>query len=960
MIMLKNWILLMLLFGNLTVLGQYYNGGQDRAALKWRKIDSQHFEVIFPKGFEYQAEKVVHLLEKSYELTSKTLNHQPKHISVILHTETVKSNAFLGWAPSRIEMFTTPHQGIYAQDWLEQLAIHEYRHMVQLSKLESEMPRLLRILFGEQAAAMLTAMYLPFWFIEGDAVAVETGLSTSGRGRLPEFHRELRAQALEKGFFTYDKAYMGSYKDHVPNHYQMGYFMVAGSRALFNDSIWEDVLQHVARNPFSLNAFDRGLKKTIGMKKVALYETVFQSLKINWMEQDQQITPTSNKILSPGKEVYTDYRFVYPLNDSTFFAEKMSLNDIDRFVVIDHFGREEKVFTPGYHFEESVGVRDHQVAWVERMPHIRWFHADYSLLRIFDFKQKKLQEFKMKTKLFAPSFSPDMKRLAVVEADELYQFFLTIIDVETGIILKRITTLENDFLITPSWSSNNEDVLVVALRNNQKGIMRINVENQLIDIVLPFGHYEIKRPLELDDHIYFIAGFEGIDNIYRVNNSGICERVVQSRFGIGDHAYLSGNIYYSNYTASGFQFVVSKLDSLHVEKVNLNSETKPFQLAEILTQQENGPAIFDEKEAGIFQAKPYKKWQHLINVHSWAPLAIQPATYSVYPGVSVMSQNMLSTSEFSAGYRYRWQDEQGEFFLNYSYLGWLPVVEIETTSGSRDSYYYELVHYRDANNQQIRVDTLQKDFVWQETNFVLRTSLPINLSKGKHYRRIQPRLKYQFSSIGADERAHAAFPKGNYQSLEAGLYYHHLLQAAAQDVQPDFGFMIDFSYSSSLSGVVDFGSLFALSNLIFLPGFHKNHGFTVYNAYQSKSAKEYGFSDRIRFPRGHYHIMNDQMYSAGIDYELPVWYPDMQLWGLFYLKRMRLKVFYDQAWYRGTSTIDQQIFPYNGTLKSTGLEVAFDSHLFRFIAPLELGFRTSYLFNQQFKTDFLFNITFTL
>ncbi|MBN2806475.1 MAG: hypothetical protein JXR22_07430 [Prolixibacteraceae bacterium] len=958
--MLKNWILFILLFSTLAVSGQYYNGGQDRAALKWKKIDSQNFEVIFPEGFEKQAEKVVQLLEKSYTVTTKTLNHQPKHISVVLHTETVKSNAFLGWAPSRIEMFTTPHQGIYAQDWLEQLAIHEYRHMVQLSKLESEMPRLLRILFGEQAAAMLTAMYLPFWFIEGDAVAVETGLSTSGRGRLPEFHRELRAQTLEKGIFSYDKAYLGSYNDHVANHYQMGYFLVGGTRAMFSDSVWSDVLQHVAQKPFSLNAFDRGLKKTIGKKKVALYDTVFQTFQTEWMKQDQLIEPSPNQVLSPVPNVYTDYRFVYPLTDSTYFAEKISMDDVDHFVIIDQRGLEKKIFTPGYHFEESVGVRKHQLAWVERMPHVRWFHADYSLLRIFDLEQKTLREFKMRTKLFAPSFSPDMKHLAVIEADELYQFFLTIIDAETGKIVKRIKTPDNDFLITPSWSSQMHEVLLVALRNNQKGILKINTENQQIDVVLPFGHYEIKRPVQQDDHIYFIAGFEGIDHIYRVNSEGLCERVIQSRFGIGDHAYRSGNVYYSNYTANGFQFVMSCLDSLNIEKVNLNNVEMPFPLAEILTEQEGGPAIFNERETGNYRLEPYNKGQNLFNIHSWAPLAIQPSTYSVYPGVSLMSQNMLSTSELTAGYRYRWQDEQGEFYMNYTYLGWLPLIEVETSTGSRDSYYYELIHYRDANNQLIQVDTLQKDFKWRESNFLLRASLPINLSKGKHYRRLQPRLKYQFSNIAADERAHANFPKGNYQSLEAGLYYHHLLQTAAQDIQPDFGFMIDMSYNSSLAGVINFGSLFAVSNLIYLPGIQKNHGITVYNGYQSKSDTEYGFSDRIRFPRGHQHIMNKQMYSGGIDYERPVWYPDKQLLGLIYLKRMRLKGFYDQSWYRGSSTIDQEQFPYSGTLRSTGVEIAFDSHLFRFIAPVELGFRTSYLFNQQFKFDFLFNITFTL
>lgn len=959
-IMSKKWILTFLLFYAFNVSGQYFNAGQDRASLKWAKISTSNFEVIFPEGFEFQARRVVALLEKSYEVTSKSLQHHPKKISVVLHTETVKSNAFLGWAPSRIEMYTTPHQGTYAQDWLEQLAIHEYRHMVQVSKIESEMPKLLRFLFGEQAAALLTAMYLPFWLIEGDAVAAETGLSTSGRGRQPDFHRELRAQLIEKGLFSYDKAYLGSYRDNVPNHYEMGYFLAGGSRAMFGKTIWDEVLNHVARHPFSLNAFNRGLKKSIGLNKIQLYDTVFQTLKAEWINLDEQILPSEHYLLSPNSNNYTNYRYIYPLSDSTFFAEKNSMSDVNRFVMIDQKGREQHVFTPGYHFDESVTVRNSIVAWIERMPHIRWHHADYSLLRIYDLEEKILHEYKLKTKLFAPAFSPDMKQIAVVEADEKFQFFLTIIDVETGQILKRIPSPANSFLITPSWMSNGNEVLVVALHNNQKGIIKINIEKQQSEEVFPFDSYEIKRPFEQDNYIYFIAGFEGIDNIYRITQNGECEKVVQARFGVADHALRTNYLYYSNYTANGFQLVRSPLNALEISPFSLDTLKTVFPIAEVLTEQEGGPVVFDNLQADSLQITPYKKWQNLFKVHSWAPLAIIPSAYSAYPGASILSQNILSTSEFSGGYRYRWQDRQGEFYLNYAYMGLFPVFEIEANTGSRNSYYYQIMQYLDEHQQLVRSDTIRKDFKWQESNLMFRASLPLNLSKGKHYRRLQPRVRYQFSHIVSDGRAHDQFPEGIYQRLETGLYYHHLLQAAAQDVQPNYGFILDMSYQIALTGPVDFGKLIAFSNLIYLPGLHKNHGISLYNGYQNKSTSEYTYSDRIRFPRGHQHIINNEMYSAGIDYELPLCYPDVQLLGLVYLKRLRMKVYYDQAWYKGINVINQINYPYQGSIRSTGIELAFDSHLMRFIAPIEFGIRGSYLFNKQFKADLLFNITFSI
>ena len=190
------FLFLILLFSS-CLYAQYFNDGQDRGAIKWRQIHTENFIVIYPEDFENKATRVSSLLEKAYLSVPKSLNHKPKKVTVVLHTETVKSNAFMGWCPSRIEMYVTPHQNIYSQDWLEQLSIHEFRHVVQVSKLEEEMPRLLKYIFGEHAAALLAGFCCHFGLLK-DAVAAETGLSNSGRGRYPDFIRELKSNLSKR------------------------------------------------------------------------------------------------------------------------------------------------------------------------------------------------------------------------------------------------------------------------------------------------------------------------------------------------------------------------------------------------------------------------------------------------------------------------------------------------------------------------------------------------------------------------------------------------------------------------------------------------------------------------------------------------------------------------------------------------------------------------------------------
>ena len=190
---------------------QFFQTGQDPSCIQWRQINTPEFQVIYPEDFEKEAQRLVFILTKTYEYGTKTMAVEPKKLSVVLHTYTSNSNGLVAWAPKRMELYTTPNQKIYSQDWLEQLALHEFRHLLQMDKIQSELPFLLKMILGEQATAMVTGLYLPLWLMEGEAVVAETAQSQSGRGRSASFSMEYRAQLTENGKYSYDKAYLVSY-----------------------------------------------------------------------------------------------------------------------------------------------------------------------------------------------------------------------------------------------------------------------------------------------------------------------------------------------------------------------------------------------------------------------------------------------------------------------------------------------------------------------------------------------------------------------------------------------------------------------------------------------------------------------------------------------------------------------------------------------------------------------------
>ena len=132
-------------------LTQYYSSGQDPASIKWMQIKTEYFQIIFPQGYEENAQFAANVLEFAYAEVVKSMKIKPKKISVLLHTSSVLSNGVTAWAPKRLDLFMTPPQDTYADSWINQLAIHELRHVIQINKLNTGLTKILSILFGEQA-----------------------------------------------------------------------------------------------------------------------------------------------------------------------------------------------------------------------------------------------------------------------------------------------------------------------------------------------------------------------------------------------------------------------------------------------------------------------------------------------------------------------------------------------------------------------------------------------------------------------------------------------------------------------------------------------------------------------------------------------------------------------------------------------------------------------------------------
>jgi len=943
---------------------QYYETGQDPARIHWRQINTSDFQIIYPEDFEQQAQKVAFIFEKVYEYAAENLKHSPRKISVILHTHTVKSNGLVAWTPKRIELFTTPNQQIYPQDWLEQLAVHEFSHVLQMDRVQEDIPLIIKILLGEQAAAIVVGAYLPYWLLEGDAVNNETAFSEAGRGRLPSFLMENKALLLEKGEYSLSKLYLGSYKQYIPNHYYLGYWLTGKTKEKYGINTWSQVTDRAAKNPFSFTPVNSALKKQTGMGLSSLYRQTFAGLKKEWEQELESAHPIDYPLLSPHRKVFTSYTMAYRYKNK-IFALRNSLDDITRIVSIDSLKNETIVYTPGYLFKESFSGTGNLFIWSENQPDIRWEHSDRSVICVLNEETGQKKRFRTENKVFAPVISPDLKCFAAVEEDVQDHHFLSVFDLETGKRLQKYATPDNQLFFTPCWNESGDRLFFIALDANGKYLASMKMGGNKHERLAPSSFQNIKNPVYHAGKIYFAAGYSGIDNIYAIDLTDKSKYQLSSvKFGAGYPSVSDDGrkIIFSNYSSDGYK--LAELDNKLAEWEKTETfPDKKYELAESLSAQVKGKPDLQKPDSVQYKSERYSKLGHLLNFHSWAPAYINTDDYELRPGVSMFSQNKLGTSVVNLGYDYNSSERTGKFVTGIKYTGWLPVIDIDANAGKRASQYYQIVQTVNQQGQVLKQDTVLRRFTWNEQNLSLDVYIPFVLSSGKYSRLLQPEVKYEFTNISHDSTSPEQFFSGNYQTLSYRLYFYNMLHSSEQSLQSRWGQIIDLTYRHSPTGNIDFGNIAAVQAYLYFPGFLKNHGIRLYNGYQKKNMiTQNSFSNSVRIPRGFYSVQNTSFYSFAADYRFPVACPDWSIGKWAYIKRIKASLFYDYGNYQSPLFSDdgQYEFSIGRTMSSLGVELLSDMHVLRFFAPLELGFRSTYRPDyRDMQFELLFSIDFS-
>ncbi len=938
-VVLRLIVMLIMVMAFRTASSQYYNTGQEAASIHWKKIKTDHVRIIFPDYWEENARWLASYIDSVHQYASASLNYNPKRIPLILHTQTSSSNAVLAWAPKRMEYYATPPQDMYAQPWLEQLSIHEYRHVVQIEKLNQGPTKVISWLFGQQGTAAILGLYVPAWFLEGDAVVAETGLSYSGRGRVPLFEMKMRTQILTNGSYSYDKASMGSYKDFVPDAYELGYLLVSEARRSYGPEIWEHTLNRVARRPYMVTPFQNGIREISGKRKIPFYNDCIDSLNRRWEGQDRY---TKTQLpLSPvngWNKHYTDYRHPKFLNDSMILAMKVSMDDIIRFVSIDEKGKEKVIFTPGFLKSETLSLSSGKICWLETRPDPRWTHRGYTSIIIYDTKNGDYSRFKHKLRLFGPALSPDASSIVAVKIDSLNHYSLVIMDALSGVIKREIRTPANAFPLTPVWAGEDL-ILAVLVSEDGKTIAKFDVSSGRSKTLLNWEYTDISQPVYHAPFIYYTAGYSGISNIYALNiEEGEVQKVSSARFGAVDPCVSADGktLLYADYSAEGYNIIRYPLWLSEWEALNY-VEDASIGLSEDMAEQEEIIPPGSEIPLSSAPVKKYSKIGNLFNFHSWAPLDINASTMNIHPGVSIMSQNLLSSSFLTAGYSYNISEQAGKIYGLYTYSGWYPIIELGVDYGLRRDYAYL---------------PEQTEIKWNETNLRAGMRLPLSFRKGKYYSGMQISVYANQGIRRMKAGMPVEFRRPDVFSMGYGISIYKQIKSNFKDIFPRWGQRLGLYYRHTPFQGDEVNYIAAVTLGLYFPGIIRHQGLSIFAGYQQRDIIYYKFSDIVPYPRGVVGKQDEKLFSLRATYAFPIAYPDWSIGPLIYMKRIRANIFYDYSFaprIRG----DRQY-------SSVGADLLTEVHILRFVAPFEFGVRSAYLPEEEsFYWGFLFSVGFS-
>lgn len=940
--MMRKAVISVLMLLHAAVAGaQFYTQGADPGSLKWRSMETSSYRVIYPVGADSLATVYATALERARRPVGGSIGVMPnetgrRKLDVVLHTMTADNNGIVTWTPSRLELLTTPDAySPIALTAAKELAIHESRHVAQMQLGGMKPYRVFNILTGELVQGALSAVYGGPVFLEGDAVATETALTASGRGRSASFLEYVRACASEGQSRSYWQWLYGSQRLYTPDHYRVGYMMQAGLRSYCGIPDFPSRFHSgiVSRHGWRFGAMSGTISENGGAGTLkAAFGTVSDSLYAHWSAEEAARAPyTESRALTPPRPFYTTYTGSVAIGGSVY-SRRSSLDGNTELVRTGTDG-----IPHGIGPFESASSRlcyhpaTSRIYWSEYRRDPRWELRSESIIRYME-SPGRYRDLTHGGRLYNPA--PCGSMLSVTEYPCTGGSAVVLLDPLKGARIRTISA-PGDLQIVETATAGGR---LYASAISEEGFGIYDVDAGFTPVLAP-RHVQISQLSGQEDGtLDFISDLTGASELYSLAGGTLLRRT-SSRVGTSDYAFCGDSLYFSAPQADGRLIRKAAVSALSAEPADWYAPHR-YPMADELSASESIGWADDSVE--VSAPVPYSKFGHLMRLHSWLPvyfdydaasdISFETLTTAVSAGATAFFQNTLGTASGTAGVKlldsgFRFRPSA---HLSFTYTGLYPVIEAKVHCNQRDARAMQLISFEKDGRKGIRggSDVLSTPSVTGS----LSTYVPLYFNSGGWRRGVIPQFTWAFSNdrfftttVAEPEQPEATEdgtapepvkpeigvgPSRTMQRLTASLRAYVMLPRAQSAIYPKLGAGANVGWTSrpGLSGF--YGDKIYEQFYCYLPGFSSTQGLKLVLLAQQELGDAIlvdTFSSTV--PRGMagsaaYNLagMYDYQTLFSVDYGIPFASVDWDgLCPVAYVRNLELIPHFDCTWLGGSA-----------------------------------------------------------
>lgn len=872
-------------------------------SLKWYEINTDTVRIIYPDGKEQQAQRLVNAIHYLKKNDTESIGDKAFKIDIVLNNQTTVTNGSVGIAPWKSHFVTTPLQNSFtlsALPWMDLLAVHEYRHVIQLSTARRGLSKLLYTLFGEESWSGAANLAVPDWFFEGDAVWAETSLSPQGRGRIPSFLQAYRALSIEDiPTWNYTKVRNGSIKHFIPNEYPLGYMLTAYGYENYGDKFWKSILKDAASFRGVFYPFSKALEAKTGLSTRAFYDKVLQEKRVQWKGQQGEILGDDVVKLASKVKTFTHFQYPYvisPTGDLIFYVR--SFEETGSFQRLNTgTGEVSKVANRGISVDDYYGYNEGWLTWTEYSVDARWSERDYSDIVVFNLDTKFKKRITRKKRYFSPFPTTDGSKIVVVDQPSNATSTLVLLDRE-GRELDRVPNPDRFVFTFPRFYDQDQSI-VVAARNTdgEMAVLSYALESKQFDILVPFSNNIIGAPMVGDGVVYYSSTGDNREQIVSVDlTSRQRVQLTDAPNGAFEPVMSGDTLFYVSFTSMG-----NRIKSRVVDRSNAQAlETTP-----VLSYKRN---IFKEFPQKTYTSEKYRPLLHSVNFHTWGFDYDDPVI-----SLRALSTNVLNNVELAAGVNYNYDRDVYQPFGRLRVSALYPDVSLGVSTARRSAVFEDELN------------------TWREWNMSASLSVPLNYSRGLYRRRFIPEAGILNTTLSGDLDL-------SFVSAFGSLTFIHERIKARKNLFTRNGQYLRIGVTESID---DFQAReLNVRTGLSLPGLGINHN-TVFHADYLKNIEgaDYKFLTGLQH-RGLGVVPADEVWRFSANYHFPVLYPDWGFAGLIYCYRVRANLFYD---YSRANVYEGGVNNYH----TSGVELVFDVNL---VNSVETNFGVRYTYGVDTRT----------